>query len=114
MTRTLVRLLLGFGLTAAGALALREAWWPVVGWFALVLGSAVLVGVAWRWLERDRNRLLRWSDEHRLRALSRAFPAETHPIAGSAVNGLGSVRPDHEGAALPEPVRPVGAGHPAD
>jgi hypothetical protein len=106
--RTAIRLVLGTAMTAVGALALRDGWLPAgAAYVCLLFGSAVLVLVGWRWLERDRDRMLRWSDEHRLRAFCRVSPPETRPVSG----------PDAQLAldadALPEPVEEVGAGHSA-
>ena len=104
---------IGIGLTAVGVLTLREAWWPsAAGYFAVLSGSAVLLVVAWRWLERDRDRLLRWSDEHRLRAFSRAAPPEP-PAPGPVLDGRRSLPAASDSESLTEPVEPVGVGPPA-
>jgi hypothetical protein len=112
LIRTLVHFVLGIGLTAAGALALRESWWGT-GYFALLFGSAVLVRLAWRWLERDRDRLLRWSDEHRARAFARVSPPEVRPTPDLVMHGPGPGPVAEDGEGLQEPVEQVAAGQPA-
>jgi hypothetical protein len=105
---TMIRLVLGMGLTSVSAFALREGWWPAAAaYVCLLVGSAALVLVGWRWLERDRDRMLRWSDDHRLRAFSRVSPPETRPVSGP--DAPSALDPE----ALPEPVEPVGVGHSA-
>lgn len=114
MIRTVLRLGIGVGLTALGALALREAWGPAIAAYAaLFLGLAVLVVAGWRWLERDRDRLLRFSDEHRLRAFAPPKPPETRPTASSAIEAPAPARPEGDSDARPAPAAEVVVGPPA-
>jgi hypothetical protein len=113
VTRTPLRLVLGIGLTAIGALALREAWWPAaLGYGALLLGLAVLMVVAWRWLERDRDRLLRWSNEPRAAGLSRARRPDGRPVPGPSAAGPVPPLPAVVGGPRPARVEPVAARPP--
>jgi len=68
--RIAIRTPLGIGLAAAGVVGLHEGWSPVAGYGSLSLGLAILLMAGWRWLERDRDRLLRSSAELRERVLS--------------------------------------------
>lgn len=76
-----IRLPLGVGLAAVGAIALREGWATVAGYGILWAGLAILLIEGWRWLERDRDRLLRSSTEHRERAFSRGIPPRSKSTA---------------------------------
>ena len=66
-----IRTPLGIGLTAMGFVALSEGWSTAAGYGSLSLGLAILLMAGWRWLERDRDRLLRSSAELRERAFLR-------------------------------------------
>jgi hypothetical protein len=113
--RTVIRLVLGTGLTAVGALGLREGWWPAAAAYGcLFVGSVILVVVGWSWLERDRDRLLRWSDEHRLRAFSRVSLPEARPVTGSGVDGPPPILSAQDDGGLPEQVVEVGVGPTTD
>ena len=73
MERITIRLVLGCGLIAIGALVLAEQRARADAFVFLSVGTAILAVAGWMWLEYERDRLLRWSKERRVAAVARVL-----------------------------------------
>jgi hypothetical protein len=87
MLQTGIPVAIGFGLAAAGAFVVWNERVTGSAFVALYSGLAILAVTAWRWLERDRDRLLRWSDERRAVAFRLVREPETTASVGAAAAG---------------------------
>ena len=92
MERITIRLVLGCGLTAIGALIVVEQRAMTDGFVFLSVGSAILAVAGWMWLEYERDRLLRWSKERRVAAVTRVLRPENQ-TSTRRLQGLNSAEP---------------------
>src|SRR5262245_47970439 len=110
MEQITIRLVLGCGLTAIGALVLAERRATADAFVFLSVGTAILAVACWMWLEWERDRLLRWSKEHRVAAVARVIRPEKQPENGTAIDGLSSPLAVPDCERLRPPRGQVGVG----